>query len=58
MNPTERAFHESMKPAWSTDGTCIVIDEQGDGTFEPTLKRIRVFDSPGSTLADVCFASV
>ncbi|EFX03785.1 nucleoporin nup189 [Grosmannia clavigera kw1407] len=51
MEPTERAFHESMKPAWSADGSCIVIDEQGNGSFEPTLKRLRVFDSLDPTLA-------
>ncbi|CAK7197547.1 hypothetical protein SEUCBS139899_000195 [Sporothrix eucalyptigena] len=53
MEPTERAFHDAVKPIWSTDGACIVADTQGEGAdAEPALKRIRVFDSIGAALSD------
>ncbi|CAK7220443.1 hypothetical protein SBRCBS47491_004190 [Sporothrix bragantina] len=53
MDPTDRAFHDAVKPVWSTDGACIVAETQGDGEdTEPALKRIRVFDSIGAALTD------
>ncbi|CAK7264012.1 hypothetical protein SEPCBS57363_000855 [Sporothrix epigloea] len=53
MNFTDRASHDAVKPIWSTDGACIITETLGgtDDT-EPSLKRIRVFDSVGAALTD------
>ncbi|EPE04936.1 nucleoporin [Ophiostoma piceae UAMH 11346] len=53
LDPSDKAFHDSAKPIWSTDGSCIVAETQGaTNEAEPSLKRIRVFDSIGATLRD------
>jgi hypothetical protein len=52
MDPTDRAFHDAVRPIWSTDGACIVTEVQTDD-IEPFLKRIRIFDSIGVQLTDV-----
>ncbi|KAL1911956.1 hypothetical protein Sste5344_002151 [Sporothrix stenoceras] len=51
MDPTDRAFHDAVRPIWSTDGACIVTEAQTDDT-EPSLKRIRIYDSIGAQLTD------
>lgn len=54
MDATKLSFHDTVKPIWSTDGTCIVTEAQSQGDeIEPALKRIHIFDPTDAALTDV-----
>jgi hypothetical protein len=55
MDPAERAFHDTFKPRWAADGTCIVatshLRKDLIGSLAETdilaLNRINVFAAKG-----------